>query len=263
MKKPYAIIKNAPYPLRRFDTGASLDISKDGGAFAAATNAPTETPAAGGVYFNELTAIEMSADLIAYKGSTGDVRSDGFLVPEPAFDSGVAQAGSTTTITLRSGYAGTAAVGCLIEVVRGTGSEQQPRLITAYDSGTKVATVRPDWSTAPDNTSVYKITPLDKGNPMQLDGSAIALQYQSEFWRIAIKASTFITGSTQTILQTAYTGAGINPNRCAIMCLDGPNEGFCKPITAYNESTGEITISPGFDTAPANGERFSIFGVTG
>ena len=260
MFKPYAIIKNAPFMLRRFDTGTVLNLSKDGGAQALATNLPALT---NGLYVNELTALEMSADHIYYFGNAGDDRSDGALIPEPAFDSGVAQAGTTTTITLRAGYAGTAAVGCLIEIVRGTGSAQQPRLITAYDTGTKVATVRPDWSTAPDNTTVYKITPLDKSNPMHLDGSAIALQLQSEFWRIAIKTSTFITGSTQTILQTAYTGAGINPNRCAIMCLDGPNEGFCKPITAYDESTGQITISPGFDTAPSNGERFSIFGVTG
>ena len=44
----------------------------------------------------------------------------------------------------------------MVHIVAGTGIGQV-RLITAYDGGTKVATVTPNWETNPDNTSVYHV----------------------------------------------------------------------------------------------------------
>lgn len=77
-------------------------------------------------------------------------------------DTGTAQAGSATTITLA---AGASAVndyynGMVVELTGGTGSGQF-NIITAYNGGTKVATVGGTWGTNPNNTSVYKIGDYD------------------------------------------------------------------------------------------------------
>lgn len=74
-------------------------------------------------------------------------------------DNGTAQAGSTSTITLKSASSFTSddqPNGMFIEITAGTGSGQT-RHIEDYVASTKVATVSPDWDTAPDATSQYDI----------------------------------------------------------------------------------------------------------
>lgn len=75
--------------------------------------------------------------------------------------SGTAQAGAAGTITLDAGASANdqAYLYQLIEIVSGTGSEQGARIITTYTGATKVATVVPNWTTTPDNTSVFAILP--------------------------------------------------------------------------------------------------------
>lgn len=75
---------------------------------------------------------------------------------------GTAQAGSiATTIKLDAGASATDGVyvGCPIHVCGGTGAGQAPRLITAYNGTSKVATVDRAWVTTPDATSVFTILP--------------------------------------------------------------------------------------------------------
>jgi hypothetical protein len=77
-------------------------------------------------------------------------------------NSGTAQAGSASTITLA---AGASAVndfynGMTVRLTGGTGSGQE-RKITDYVGATKVATISPDW-TAPDATSTYDV--IDRPN---------------------------------------------------------------------------------------------------
>jgi hypothetical protein len=74
-------------------------------------------------------------------------------------DSGAAQAGSSTTITLKSTASATNDIynGMYVTITGGTGSGQT-RLIEDYVGSTKVATVDVAWATAPDNTSNYEIT---------------------------------------------------------------------------------------------------------
>mgnify|MGYP007077395075 CR=1 FL=1 len=74
-------------------------------------------------------------------------------------DTGTAQAGGASTITLKSSSSFTAddqANGMYIELTGGTGSGQK-RHIEDYVGSTKVATVDPAWDTQPDNTSQYSI----------------------------------------------------------------------------------------------------------
>lgn len=72
--------------------------------------------------------------------------------------SGTAQAGAASTITLASGASSTDNLyrGLEVTVYGGTGTGQS-RVITGYVGSTKVATVDEAWITNPDNTSTYKV----------------------------------------------------------------------------------------------------------
>lgn len=73
-------------------------------------------------------------------------------------DTGTAQAGSSSTITLKSASSATNDYfnGMYITITGGTGSGQI-RMIEDYVGSTKVVTVDTNWTTAPDNTSTYSI----------------------------------------------------------------------------------------------------------
>jgi hypothetical protein len=74
-------------------------------------------------------------------------------------DTGTAQAGTSTTITLKGSSSGTDDYfnGLYITITGGTGAGQI-RIIEDYVGSTKVATVDRAWTTTPDNTSTYSIT---------------------------------------------------------------------------------------------------------
>lgn len=264
MLAPYRVIRNAPYPLYRRDSGTTLNLSKDGGALAAATNTPAETPAASGIYYGLLTATEMTADIIAYKGAAGNDLSDGFLIPEPAFDSGVAQSGTTTNIRLRAGAPSNDLSGMMLEIVRGTGSGQRPRLISAYDTTNKDVTPRPDFGTAPDNTSVYIIRFPDPSDVMRIDGSTFPAAVLNDMYSAAVKAGTVASGSTTSVIKTSLTGYGTrNFVDCVLQLLGTANYGLMRRIIDYNSVTGDITVYPPFASAPAAADRCYVFGTVG
>jgi hypothetical protein len=77
-------------------------------------------------------------------------------------DSGTAQAGGASTITLASTASADDDVynGAFVVTLSGTGSSpSQTRLISDYVGSTKVATVSAAWGTQPDSTTVYAIVP--------------------------------------------------------------------------------------------------------
>ncbi len=78
---------------------------------------------------------------------------------------GTADAGAADSITFpASPTDGTldirphAYAGYMVRPLDGVGAGQE-RIVSAYDAATRVATVRPDWTTAPDNTTVYEVLP--------------------------------------------------------------------------------------------------------
>lgn len=264
MYGPYRVIRNAAYPLRRKDTGTVLNLSKDGGALALATNTPVETPAASGIYYNELTVTEMTADHIFFIGNASDPQSNGALIPEPAFDSGVAQAGAAGNITLRSGAPATLPTLCEVEIVRGTGNAQMPRIGYSYDGGTKVLSVYPDWGTNPDNTSVYKVSKLEKTNQMAVNNDTTGPIFLQKLYDYNVKSGTIAAASTTSIIKTNLTGYGASQFIGAVfVCLGATNQGIARAITDYNTATGDITVSPAYASAPANGEECAVFGCIG
>jgi hypothetical protein len=74
-------------------------------------------------------------------------------------DSGTAQAGTSTTITLKSTASATDDIynGMYVTITSGTGAGQI-RIIEDYVGSTKVATITPAWTTTPTSASNYSVT---------------------------------------------------------------------------------------------------------
>lgn len=74
-------------------------------------------------------------------------------------DTGTAQAGTSTTITLKAASSASNNYynGLYVTITGGTGSGQI-RIVESYVGATKVATVDRAWTTPPDNTSTYSLT---------------------------------------------------------------------------------------------------------
>lgn len=107
-------------------------------------------------------------------GANGNIKADvrdllgtAWLTPAVAgtpdvnivpFHTGTASTGAAGTITLAAGASATDNVYRYnrIEIVSGTGAGQS-RICSAYVGSTKVATIVPNWTTTPDNTSVYRV----------------------------------------------------------------------------------------------------------
>lgn len=78
-------------------------------------------------------------------------------------ESGTAQAGAAGTITLRAGASAVdnAYQNMTVRLTGGTGAGQEGK-VASYVGATKVATMTANWSTPPDNTSVYDV--IDRPN---------------------------------------------------------------------------------------------------
>lgn len=79
-----------------------------------------------------------------------------------ALATGTAQDGTGGNIKLAAGASASTNLyrGARILITGGTGDEQS-RIITHYDGGTKIATITPVWVTTPDGTSTYEIQAAD------------------------------------------------------------------------------------------------------
>lgn len=123
---------------------------------------------------------------------------------------GVAQTGGASTITLQAGSSTVtgAYVGWRIAIVGGTGAGQS-RVITAYNTGTMVATVDTAWGTQPDSTSEYVFgTPADRtivgsGGIVAasfatgaIDANAVAQAAADKAWSTATRTLTSGSGLT-------------------------------------------------------------------
>jgi len=130
-------------------SGFGLTVSKQGGASGISVTDP--------VLFNSVdNNIIVNVTKIANNATAATNAAAGWagLIA----DTGTAQTGTSTTITLRSGASATNDLyaKAAISITSGTGAGQT-RQITAYDGSTKVATVDTAWAVTPDNTSVYQV----------------------------------------------------------------------------------------------------------
>jgi hypothetical protein len=101
-----------------------------------------------------------TGDSFARIGATGSGLTSLAQASAQIIRSGTAQAGGATTITLDAGASATSSiyVGEWIVLTGGTGV-RQTRLITAYNGGTKQATVATAWTTNPAADTTFAIVP--------------------------------------------------------------------------------------------------------
>lgn len=149
-------------------TTPDTEVSKDAGAFADCSEEVSTISGSNGSGYLTLTGDELNCTLVALaaKVASGPKATLMTLVPRvlPILESGTAQAGAAGTITLASGAAAFDLSGCIVRTTGGTGGaggsgalNNQARIITAYNTSTKVATIEPNWETNPSSDTTYDI----------------------------------------------------------------------------------------------------------
>ena len=163
--------------LAKIESASGTDAVPTVGANALRVEVPSFTPALDSLTTNEVTgALDDSAPIpggggaglsmpVVLKGSgaAGTAPEWGVLMEgcglaetlRAADLTGTAQAGAAGSITLAAAATGIL-VGEVIETTGGTGPGQR-RVITAWDNGTKIALVTPNWTVTPDATTTYAV----------------------------------------------------------------------------------------------------------
>lgn len=160
-----------------------------------------------------------------------------------AIRNNTAQAGAAGTITLDASASATDNIynGSYIRIDSGTGAIQT-RLIIAYNGTTKVATVNRNWTTTPNNTSVFTILSSDSA---KTDDNA------------AITVAGYISG--QAPLQPTVAGRTLDVTTTGEAGIDWANIG--SPTTSVNLSG--TTISTSQVVASVTGAVGSVTGAVG
>ncbi len=236
----------------------------------------TELATSSGVYYLDLTATEMTADQIAgLVKSTEGIQTVFVLEPEPAQDSGVAQAGDTSSITLRSAASGSDDQfnAAEIEIVRGTGAGQS-RTITNYVGSSKVVTVDRDWVTSPGSDSVYVIHPrigarmqtsiatvcdVDEIDNVTAAATNLAKLYKGCLVGGSVSDSTPTTTSFN--LSSDFGTTDDQYNNQILVVVSGDQLGQARKISDYAGSARTLTLETALPAAPANGDEVVIISI--
>jgi hypothetical protein len=161
----------------------------------------------------------------------GDVTAPGNLALAyngTGYVDGTAQAGAAGTITLAAGSSATDHFyeGFLIQPVGGTGGGQSPRLCVGYVGSTKVATVRPNWTTTPDSTTTYELIPAcDLFRAVQVES-----------------VGTYTAQQVFSLLLAACCGA--NPTAGTMKTPDNSTTRIATTVSATAPFRGAVTTTP-------------------
>lgn len=199
-------------------TAASTPDSErsiDCGTIADCTNEMTEIASGSGLYYLDLTGVETTGKVIAVnaKSATAGMKTTPMvLYPRrlPILESGTAQAGAGSTITLASGasamdnfYAG---LFVFISNNGAAGSQYQARRIISYVGSTKVATVDSAWGTNPSSSSAYDILVPEGYASVQWAGGRIADPATIGYPAATVKAGT---GTGELSLASGVVAASV------------------------------------------------------
>lgn len=218
-------------------TTPDTEISKDGGAFADTTEEVTTITGSNGMGYVTLTGDETNCTLVgvAAKVASGpnNTLMRGTTVLFPTIRSGTAAGGASGSITLDGSASATDDFynGCVVVTTGGTGGgggsgsqNNQARIITDYNGTTKVATVEPNWETAPDNTTTFKVlmTPVAVNVIAGASGSApTAAQVATAVWQDTTAGDFTVPGSIGKSLFTS----GVAPGASGGLLISGTNSG--------------------------------------
>lgn len=280
-----------PYPVRgaRFTvlipyadgTGSPLDptspdteLSIDGAAFADAAEEVTTISGSNGFGYLTLTGAEMDCSAVALAAkATGPLTQQLTIYPRllPVLESGTAQAGSSSSLTLANAASWQNLTGCILKTTGGTGgggtggANNQARVITAYNVGTKVATVAPNWETTPDNTTTYdvlftencqavirKLTPLS-----YLPGTNMATGYP-----LGEIAGTVSGVTSSTVFETDIPAGGHQHIKgAALRISNDTGDEWARRVIVDSTSSGgvtTITIDSALDFSVDTGSQLVV-----
>jgi hypothetical protein len=165
--------------------------------------------------------------------------------------SGTAKGGSKKTITLADETASKVEdpTGMWINIIGGTG-KKQGRKIKSYNKTTKEATVEPDWSTQPDNTSGYKLCLF------QLLENGVD---QSGLEGLARKIDTADPHVTTTI-KFASDASDVSDyyKDMNIAIVEGTGKDQARQITAYDGQKKVATVDIAWTTNPDDTSQYLI-----
>lgn len=154
---------------------------------------------------------------------------------------GTAQAGSATSITLSAGASATNGLydPGMVRIISGTGAGQA-RVILQYDGATKVATIDRDWRINPDNTSVYEIIATSN------------LISSNEGLAQAGAASTITLNATASAVNNSYIGE-------TVTIRAGTGQDQSRNIINYVGATKVATVDAAWNTNPDSTSVYVIW----
>lgn len=172
-------------------------------------------------------------------GSVASVASGGISRASLAADTGLqsirsntAAAGAAGTVTLDAAASAVDSFynGLIVLLTGGTGVGQA-RLLRAYVGATKVASIEPNWITAPDNTSTFALLPLsylfgisaDDPRTDAIDAALVTIDDFVDTEVAAIKAKTDNLPATPAATGDAMTLTAGERNAVADALLDRSN----------------------------------------
>jgi hypothetical protein len=185
-------------------------------------------------------------------------------------DSGLAQGGAASTVTLKAGASSVTDFykNGLIAITSGTGAGQS-RSITAYDGATKIATVDRAWGTNPISGDGYIIHPAAPSSSLTVGGIAAGV------WDEAISTHA-LDGTFGQVLQLLNYGqatagasttitldAGASAvtsfyNNALLVITAGAGVGQARTITAYNGGTKQAIVDRAWGTNPNGTSKYMI-----
>lgn len=170
----------------------------------------------------------------------------------PVVQSGTAQAGGASTITLSSGASATDNIynGQTVKTTGGTGPSQV-RVITGYVGSTKVATVDRAWQTNPDVTTTYAVLATDHpktNSSLEVTASGITgVTYPTNFSSLSIDGSGRVDiGKTlgTAVTLDANSVLNVSAKYLAGTALTGRDIG-ASVLLSTGTGTGQIDFTSG------------------
>lgn len=166
---------------------------------------------------------------------TGDEPEEGHI--------GTAQAGTENTITLANTTSSTddAYNGMVIEITDGTG-EGQKRIIAGYTGASNIATLETNWTTNPDNTSIYSLYWI-------LSGANDSLVHTGTAQAGGLDTITLVAEASDD--DDFYSGM-------VIEITGGTGNGQIRTISEYAGGTREATVDEDWDTEPDDTSEYQV-----
>lgn len=184
-------------------------------------------------------------------------------------DSGIAQATTTNTITLRSGFQANSAVmpGATVFITDAINGMKDRSIILSYNSGTQVATVDA-WAIQPVGVVSYEVFATPRGSTTNPSPANVIQIYSDEHAakRMRLGALAMISGAaiagtlstTQMTTDLLEATSGHFEDR-ALVWTSGNLTGLAVVITAYNGSTKLVTYTTiPTGESPQAGDQFLI-----